>query len=136
MRVFVDITPLRKFPQFRRLWIGYVISLLGSQITIVAVAYEIYRMTGSSLDVGLISLVQLVPALVGSLLGGPLADAMDRRRLLIITQVVMAVSSVGLALNSTSRHPAIWMIFVLAAITAGANGCDSPTRMALMITLV
>lgn len=136
MGVFVDITPLRKFPQFRRLWIGYVISLLGSQITIVAVAYEIYRMTGSSLDVGLISLVQLGPALIGSLLGGPLADAMDRRYLLIITQVVMAVSSIGLALNATSRQPAIWVIFVLSAVTAGANGCDSPTRMALMITLV
>lgn len=136
MGVFVDITPLRKFPQFRRLWIGYVISLLGSQITIVAVAYQIYRMTGSSLDVGLVSLVQLGPALIGSLLGGPLADAMDRRRLLIITQVVMAVSSVGLALNAVSHHPAIWLIYLLAAITAGANGCDSPTRMALMITLV
>ena len=136
MGVFIDVTPLRRFPQFRRLWIGYVISLLGSQITIVAVAYQIYRMTGSSLDVGLVSLVQLGPALVGSLLGGPLADAMDRRRLLIITQVIMAISSVGLALDSSLHHPSLWVIFVLAAITAGANGCDSPTRMALMITLV
>ncbi len=136
MGVFVDITPLRRFPQFRRLWIGYVVSLLGSQITIVAVSYQIYRMTGSSLDVGLISLVQLGPALVGSLLGGPLADAMDRRRLLIITQVIMAFASVGLALNASSHHPAMWLIYVLAAVTAGANGCDSPTRMALMITLV
>ncbi|HUY07435.1 MAG TPA: hypothetical protein VMU99_09275 [Acidimicrobiales bacterium] len=57
MGVLVDLTPLRRFPQFRRIWIGYVIFLLGSQITIVAVVYEIYLMTRSSLDVGLVSLV-------------------------------------------------------------------------------
>jgi MFS family permease len=136
MGVIVDIAPLRKFPQFRRLWIGYVISLLGSQITIVTVAYQIYRLTHSSVDVGIVSLVQLGPALVGSLLGGPLADAMDRRRLLKITQLGMAVSSVALAFNAQSNHPQIWLIYVSAAVTAGFNGCDSPTRMALMINLV
>lgn len=136
MGVLVDITPLRKFPQFRRLWIGYVVSLLGSQITIVAVAYQIYKITHSSFDVGMVSLVQLGPALLGSLFGGPLADAMDRRRLLVITQVIMAISSVGLALNAGSHRPVIWLIFVLSAVTAGANGCDSPTRLALMINLV
>ncbi len=136
MGVFVDIGPLRRFPQFRRLWIGYVISLLGSQVTTVATAYQIYRITGSSVDVGLISLAQLVPALLGSLFGGPLADAMDRRQLLKITQIGMALSSVALALNATSRHAQLWIIFVAAATTAGFNGCDSPTRMALMINLV
>ena len=136
MGVIVDIAPLRRFPQFRRLWIGYVVSLLGSQITIVAVAYQIYRLTGSSVDVGIVSLVQLGPALLGSLLGGPLADAMDRRRLLKVTQAAMALSSVALALNAESHHPQLWLIFVCAAITAGFNGCDSPTRMALMINLV
>ncbi len=136
MGVLVDITPLRKYPQFRRLWIGYVISLLGSQITVVASAYQIYSLTHSNVDVGLISLAQLGPALLGSLLGGPLADAMDRRRLLLCTQSGMAISSVCLALNATSHHPMIWVIFVTAAFSAGFNGCDSPTRMALMINLV
>lgn len=136
MGVFVDVGPLRNFPQFRRLWIGYVVSLLGSQITIVAVAYQVFVITHSSVDVGLVSLVQLGPALIGSLLGGPLADAIDRRKLLMITQVGMAISSIALALNAQFAHPMLWLIFVAAAITAGFNGCDSPTRMALMITLV
>ena len=96
----VDLEPLRRYPQFRRLWIGLAISQVGSQLTMVAVFFQVYLLTGSSLDVGLVSLAQLVPALVGSLLGGSVADAVDRRRLLVVTQIAMALCSVGLALNS------------------------------------
>ena len=61
----VDLEPLRRYPQFRRLWIGLAISQIGSQLTMVAIFYQVYLLTGSSLDVGLVSLAQLVPALVG-----------------------------------------------------------------------
>jgi MFS family permease len=132
----VDLEPLRRYPQFRRLWIGLAISQIGSQLTMVAIFYQVYLLTGSSLDVGLVSLAQLVPALVGSLLGGSVADAVDRRRLLVVTQIAMALCSVGLALNSRSATPALWPIFVLAALSAGFSGADSPARTAIMMNLV
>ena len=69
-RFLVDIAPLRELPQFRRLWSGYLSSVLGSQVTVVAVPYQVFRLTHSSLDVGLIGLAQIAPVLVGSLVGG------------------------------------------------------------------
>ena len=135
-RLFLDISPLRRYPQFRRLWIGYVISLLGSQLTVVAVAYQIYRITGSSLDVGLVSLAQLGPAIIGPLIGGSIADAMDRRKLLIIANLLTATCSACLAVNSELSHPALWPLFFFAGIAAGFSGVDNPTRTATMVQLV
>ncbi|HVB00016.1 MAG TPA: MFS transporter [Acidimicrobiales bacterium] len=135
-KIFMDVTPLRKFPQFRRLWIGYTISQLGSQLTIVAVAYQVFLLTHSSLDVGLISFCQLFPSIIGPIFGGSLADAMDRRRLLLISNVLVASCSVALAINSGLRHPAIWPLFVFAAISAGFSGIDNPTRTAAMVNLI
>ncbi len=136
MSVLVDIGPLKRYPQFRRLWMGYVVTLMGSQLTTLAVAYQMYQLTGSVFAVGLISLVQFVPALFGSVLGGAMADAMDRRRVLVICQFVMALSSVGLLLNASVTHPTIWVLYVCAALTAGFNGADSPTRLAVQANLV
>src|SRR5690349_5863546 len=85
--ILVDIGPLRQHRDFRRLWTGQLVSQLGSQLTIVAVSYQTYRLTGSTAMVGLVSLGQLVPLLAGSLLGGPLVDAWDRRRVLLFTQL-------------------------------------------------
>jgi len=132
----IDLEPLRRFPQFRRLWLGLAVSQVGSQLTLVAVFYQVYLLTGSSLDVGLVSLAQLGPALVGSLLGGSVADAIDRRKMLVVTQLAMALCSVGLALNSVGGKPALWPIFVLAAVGAGFAGADSPARTAIMMNLV
>ena len=136
MAVLVDIGPLRRYPQFRRLWVGYMVTLMGSQLTTVAVAIEVYRLTGSDIDVGLVSLVQLGPALFGSVVGGAVADAIDRRLILIACQLAMAISSVGLLLNAWARHPALWPIYVCAATTALFNGTDSPTRLAVQANLV
>jgi len=135
-RVLVDLSPLRRYPQFRLLWSGQVVSFVGSQLTAVAVPYQVYRLTHSSLQVGLVSLVQLAPLLAGSLFGGTLADAFERRRLLIVTQVVMAAASAGLALNAGAGHPALWPIYLLSAASAGVSGVDSPTRSALIANLV
>ena len=107
----IDLEPLRRFPQFRRLWLGLAVSQVGSQLTLVAVFYQVYLLTGSSLDVGLVSLAQLGPALVGSLLGGSVADAIDRRKMLVVTQLAMALCSVGLALNSVGGKPALWPVW-------------------------
>ena len=132
----IDIEPLRRFPYFRRLWLGLAVSHVGSQLALVAVFYQVYLLTGSSLYVGLVSLAQLGPALVGSLLGGSLADAIDRRRVMVVSQLSMALCSVGLALNSLGGKPALWPLFVLAAVSAGFAGVDGPARTAMMINLV
>jgi MFS family permease len=134
--LFVDIGPLRRYPAFRRLWLGYLVSTLGNQITVVAVAFEVFRLTGSSLDVGLVSLTQLAPLLAGSMFGGSIADAMDRRKLLLITQTSLAACSAGLALDTTPKHAALWPLFVVSALAAGISSIDQPARSAVFITLV
>ena len=98
-RLFVDLSPLRQSRAFRRLWGGYLVSTLGSQLTVVAVPYQVFRLTHSSLDVGLVGLAQILPVLAGSLFGGSIADAVDRRVLLLITQLSLAACSLGLALE-------------------------------------
>ena len=135
-RLFVDITPLRKSPQYRRLWFGYAVNQLGSQLTIVAVAYQVYKLTGSSLDVGLISLAQLGPAIIGPIIGGSMADAIDRRTILLFTNIGGAACTVGLAVNASVAHPAIWPLYVCGALSAATSGVDQPTRNAMMIMLV
>ncbi|HVB07054.1 MAG TPA: MFS transporter [Acidimicrobiales bacterium] len=135
-KFFVDTTPLRLYPEFRRVWIGAAVSAVGSQLAVVAVAYQVYRLTHSSLDVGLISLVQLGPSLVGSVLGGSIADAFDRRRLLLFTGSTMAVVSCGLALNAARHHPSLLLIYVLAGANAALQGVDGPARQALLISIV
>jgi MFS family permease len=134
-RIFADIAPLRDH-RFRRLWLGYIVSQTGSQVTVVAVAYQVYLLTHSSLDVGLVSLAQVVPAIVGPVLGGSLADAIDRTRLLLCIQVLLACCSTGLAINAMSGHPALWPLYVLPALISGLSAADNPTRTALIIGLV
>ncbi len=135
-RLFVDITPLRKHRHFRRLWAGQMVSGMGSQLTLVAVSFQAYGLTHSTLVVGLIGLGQLVPLLAGALWGGTLADAIDRRRVLILTQVTMATAVGGLVINATLSHPAVWPLFVCTAAAAGLQGVDWPARRAALPMLV
>ena len=130
--LLADITPLRRHRNFRRLWTGLLISSIGSQLTVVAVAYQAYVMTHSTLIVGLVSLVQLVPTLVGAMGGGAVADSMDRRRLLILAQVMLAATSAALAVNAFMSHPELWVLFVATSASAAFQGLDWPTRLALM----
>ena len=88
-RVLIDLTPLRRSRDLRLLVLGELVSVLGTQLTTVAVPYQVYQLTHSSLDVGLVSLAQLFPLIGGALLGGSVVDAMDRRRLLMVAQVLM-----------------------------------------------
>src|SRR5438874_9220381 len=99
-RVFADITPLRVSPDFRRLWVGQLISFVGTQLTVVAVPYQVFLLTHSSLQVGLVSVAALVPLIAGSLFGGAVADSTDRRRILLLMEVLTALSSAGLAVNA------------------------------------
>jgi MFS family permease len=115
---------------FRLLYAGQMVSFVGTQLTVVAVPVQVYRLTHSSLQVGLVSLAGLVPLILGSVVGGSVADAMDRRRLLLWMQVALALTSVGLAANAMLGRPLLWPLFVLTAVAAGLSGFDHPARNA------
>src|SRR3954451_17374982 len=104
-RLWVDISPLREFPAYRRLWVGDLVASAGSQLAAVALPYQVYRQTGSSLAVGLIGLAALGPLLLGSLAAGAIADAFDRRLLLIASQLASVACCLVLALLSAAGHP-------------------------------
>jgi MFS family permease len=135
-RIFVDPAPLRESREFRLLFIGQLVSTLGSQLTVVAIPFQIYEETHSSFQVGAISVAQLVPLVVGSLIGGSVGDAIDRRTLLIVSSVALMFSSGALALNSLAGHPAIWALYVISAVAAGLNGFSSPARSSVVPFLV
>jgi predicted MFS family arabinose efflux permease len=134
-RLLIDLTPLRRSRDFRRLVSGELVSVLGTQLTTVAVPYQVYQLTRSSLVVGLVSITQLFPLIAGSLLGGSVVDAMDRRRVLMAAQVLMAACSAGLAVNA-DLGPALWPLFVLPALAAGFSGLDSAGRNAIVPNMV
>jgi MFS family permease len=135
-RLFVDLSPLRSSRDFRYVYCGQLVSFLGTQLTVVAVPYQIYRLTHSSLQVGLASLGQLVPLILGSLIGGSVADAHDRRKVLLVTEILLALSSVGLALNATVSHPAIWPLYLITALAAAFSGMHGPAYNAAIPQLI
>jgi len=134
--VALDTTPLRGSRDFRFLFWGQAINLVGSQVRIVTLPYQVFLITHSSLAVGLLSLVQFFPLLITSFIGGALADAMDRRRLLLITQVLLAITSGLLATASLLGHPSLWYLLSVAAVAAGISAIDAPTRRAVIPRLV
>jgi MFS family permease len=125
-RLLVDLGPIRRSHDFRYLFSGQLVSTLGTQLTVVAIPYQVFRLTHSSLDVGLVSLAQLIPLLVCSLIGGAVADAHERRRLLLVTELLLAAVSAGLAINAQLESPALWPLFVLPAAAGGLAGFDRP----------
>ena len=114
----VDVGPLRRSRDLRCLFGGQLVIMLGGQLTTVAVPYQVYSLTRSSLDVGLVSLAQLLPLIAGGVVGGALADAVDRRSLLLASQLLTALCAAGLAVNATVGT-ALWPLFVLPAAAAG-----------------
>ena len=135
-RLLVDITPLRASRSFRLLFIGHLASMLGNQLTVVAIAYQVYSITSSSLWVGLVSLCQLPFLIWGSLWGGAVGDRTDKRRILSVGGLSLAVISGGLAINASSAHPALWPVIVLSAIAAFGGGFVNPARNASIPRLV
>ncbi|HEY3881846.1 MAG TPA: MFS transporter [Trebonia sp.] len=134
-RVLLDLTPLRRSRDYRALITGLGVSVLGTQLTTVAVPFQVYAITKSSLMVGLVSLTQLFPLIFGSLLGGSLVDAMDRRKLLLIVESVAALCSAGLALNA-DLGPSLWPLFLFPAVQASLSGVDSSARNAMLPGMV
>lgn len=135
-KLFVDITPLRVSRQYRLLFAGFAVSQLGRQLTVVAAPIQVFEMTESTVAVGLLGLAQFPALLAGSLVGGVLADTLDRRTLMTVSQVVLAALAVGLALNAASATPAVWPVYALTTGIAAVSGIDSPTRSASIPRLV
>jgi MFS family permease len=132
----LDISPLRDSRQFRFLFIGQLISLIGRQITAVAVPYQVYILTHSSLRVGLLGVVQLVPFIIFSLVAGTIADQVDRRRLLLLTQVLLAVTSGLFVLGALWAHTPVLYLYAVAGAAAGISAIDQPARSATIPNLV
>jgi MFS family permease len=134
--VRMDITPLRRYPDYRRLFFSGGISLLGSYITMVAAPLQLKTLTGSYVVVGLIGAVELVPMLVFGLLGGAIADALDRRRVILSTEAVQLVCSAVLMANALLAHPQVWVIFAVAASAVSASSIQRPSTEAMLARLV
>lgn len=130
---FVDLTPLRDYPVFRRLWIGTSISGIGAWMTMVAVGLQIYDITGDTFAVALVGGISLVPMIIAGLWGGMLADAFDRRKVLLISSVVAWLSVLGLVVlafvdAAYIERPPVWPFYVFTTLNAIAATISSTTR--------
>jgi MFS family permease len=132
----IDLTPLRASRDFRLLWLGEIVSHTGRHITVVALPYQVFIQTRSPLAVGLIGLAQVVPLIVFSIVGGAVADAVDRRKLLAWTQVGLGASSLLLVGGAVAGHPPLWFLYAAAALVAALTGLDAPARTAAIPNLV
>jgi MFS family permease len=132
----IDLTPLRRHRDFRLLMAGQTVTFLGSMVTYVALPYQAYELSGSSLVVGLLGVAELLPLLIAAFLGGALADARDRRRMLQLTELSFAVASLVLLGNSLLPEPQLWLLFVVSAVMAALDGLQRPSLEALIPRLV
>jgi MFS family permease len=135
-RLFVDLRPLRTNREFRLLYSGQMISLLGSNLTVVAVPYQVYFQTHSSLWVGLASLIQLPFLITGALWGGAMGDRLDKRALMLVSAVALGATSAGLAINAHAHDHHLVALLLLAALSAGFAGFSGPLRTAAIPKLV
>ena len=134
-RLLADTRPLAN-PHFRRLWRANIITVIGAQLTVVAVPAQIYAMTGSSAYVGLTGVFGLVPLVVFGLWGGALADVFDRRTLLVITTIGLILTSLGFWLQAATGAEDVWLLLSLFAVQQAFFAVNQPTRSALLPRLL
>ncbi|CAM3109765.1 Enterobactin exporter EntS [Arthrobacter ulcerisalmonis] len=135
-KLLADLTPLRESPDFRRLWLGSAVSAVGSQLTLVAVSLEIYRLTQDSFYVGLLGIFALVPLVIGGLLGGSIADAHDRRRVALLASMVLWFTTGLIAAQSWLGLGNVWVLYFLVALQSGAQAINQPARSAIIPMLI
>jgi MFS family permease len=132
----VDIAPLRRHRDFRLLFFGQLVSFFGTMITSVAVPYQVYQLSHSVLVVGMLGLAELAAILVFALLGGALADAADRRLMVLLTEAGLMAGSLLLAGNSLLSHPVLWLIFAMVILQASIDALQRPSLGAMLPRLV
>ncbi|PQZ96181.1 MFS transporter [Arthrobacter sp. MYb227] len=135
-KFLADLTPLRQSPAFKRLWIGNALAAVGSQLTLVAVSLEVYALTGSSLQVGLLGAFALVPLVLTGLYGGSIADAHDRRRVALISALVLWGATAAIAAQAWMGVNNVWVLYGLVAIHSAAGGINQPVRGAIIPAIV
>jgi MFS family permease len=132
----MDLTPLRRYPQYRWLYSAQFVSLVGSMVTHVTLPFQMYALTQSTFSVGLLGLAELVPLLLTAFVGGALADTIDRRRLVLATDLGLAAGTAVLAVNAMRDAPHVWVLYVAAGWMSGLNGLQRPSLEALTQQLV
>jgi hypothetical protein len=134
--IAVDRTPFKVSRDYRRIWWAELISQGGTQITIVAVFFQVFKLTGSAAAVGLVGLVQLVPLIAATIVGGPLIDRLDRRKILLAAQCGLVLTSSTLLAGALIGRPPLWLIYLPVAMAAGLSGLASPTRGSIIPNLI
>ncbi len=132
----IDLTPLRASGDFRLLFAGMAVSDLGNEITFVTVPFQVFQLTGSTLAVGLLGLCDLAPLLFTPVIGGMIADTVERRRLVLVVNAILALLSLALAANAFLPQPKLWVLYVVATLNAGLYGLFSPAVRAWPARLV
>ncbi len=121
---------------FRLLWLGQIVSVTGSQMQSVAINWHVYLLTKSALALGLVGLFRGMPIIICSLVGGVVADAVDRKRLMVATQSLMLASAALLTISTIAGLQSVWPIYLLSGIASAATAFDIPARQSLMPMLV
>ena len=132
----IDLTPLKRYPDFRNLWAAGMVSYLGSMITYVALPFQLKEITGSYIAVGLLGVVEIVPLIVFGLYGGVLADSVDRKKMIWATEAAALLLVLALLLNSSLWEPKVFVIYIIAALFAVVDGLQRPSMNAILPRLV
>lgn len=135
VNMLIDLSPL-KSPNFRKLFLGQLISAFGSQMTAVIIPFQVYFLTNSVFWTGMVSGVEFFFLFISSLIGGVLADRFDKRQVLILAEALLCIVPVGLAFNASLENPSMVAIFLLAGFTSFLNGLHRPALEALTPRLV
>ena len=129
--ILTDIRPLQHSADYRRLWLGSVVSQLGQQMTAVAVAIQVYDLTSSSFSVGLVGLCQLVPLVVFGLYGGAIADSMDRRRLALMSSTGLTLLSLVLMLQALLEVRSVGLLYLVVGLQSACFAVNAPARASI-----
>lgn len=135
-KLAIDLTPLKKYRDFRYLWSSGLISNFGSMITYVAIPFQVKEITNSYLAVGISGLVELIPLIVFGLYGGVLADGVDRKKMIWLTEAAAGILSLILLLNALSSEPNLYVIYIVGALFAAVNGLHGPSADAILPRVV
>lgn len=134
--MFLDLTPLRISRDYRLLFFGQLISFFGTMMTFIVVPVQMYQLTESSLMVGLIGVAEFIPMFFLAFIGGALADSVDRRKMLRLTEIGQLITTLILLGNALLPDPQIWVLFVAVGLHAGLAGLQRPSFEALIPKIV
>ena len=132
----MDLSPLKKYRDFRLIFTAGLFSYFGSMITFVALPFQVKELTNSFWAVGLIGMVEIIPLTIFGLYGGVLADHVDRKKMIWLTEFGTLIATLVLFLNARRENPSVILLFVIAAIFAALSGLKRPSQEAILPRLV